>query len=787
MPASEGQEVQELYEFGPFRVDADREILLRDGEFVPLTPKTFQILLVLVRRRQEVVTKDDLMKAVWPDTFVEEANLSRNIFMLRKALGETPQDHRYIVTVPGRGYRLAESVRRVADQDLALVSAAPSELVAATHSEVEIEVNETRPWAWVVVGAVVVLAIALGLWRFLLHRTPLLTERDTVVLADFSNSTGDPVFDETLRQGMKVQLEQSPFLSLVSDSRIQQTLRLMGRHPDARLTPDVAREICERTGSTAVVSGSIATLGSRFVLGLEAKTCGSGEMLDAEQAEVAKKEDVLSALSQVAARFRTKVGESLASVEKYSKPLEQATTTSLDALKAYSTGVRVSFIDGFGAGIPFLEKAIAIDPQFALAYAHLGLWYSAMGESARGLETTSTAYQLRERASDKERYFITAMYHREVTGNLEASYQTLNSWTETYPRDQYGHALISGFSSQGTGRYEESIAHAQRAIKIDPGFTPAYVNVAFSQFYLDRIGEAKAALRRATERNLETPEILLLRYHLAMLDGDEAEMQRVTERAKDKPGAGDWMLYSQALVLARSGRLRAAREMSERAVDLARQGHENERAATYIAGVAAWEALFGNADAARREALAALDSSKGRDIEFAAAFALGLAGESARCSAAADDLEKRFPEDTSVRSNYLPALRGLLALRGGSPKKALEALQPAVAYESVVDALDFNTFFGGLYPTYVRGEAHMAAHKYPEAAAEFQKILDHQGLLASDPVAAVALLESARAYARAGDAAKAKAAYEGLFAIWRNADAESRTLREAKAEYDGLR
>ena len=784
MRASEGQQIQELYEFGPFRVDANREILLRNGDPVPLTPKAFQILLVLIRRGQEIVTKEDLMQTVWPDTFVEEANLSRNIFLLRKALGETPQDHRYIVTVPGRGYRLAESVRCVAP--IASLVASSAELLAASHSEVEIEVTETRSWGWIVAGGVLGLLIALVVWRFFFHTPPVLTERDTVVLADFSNSTGDPIFDETLRQGMKVQLEQSPFLSLVSDGRIQQTLKLMGQMPNARLTTDVSREICERTGSTAVVSGSISMLGSEYVLGLEARACHASETLDAEQVEIAKKEEVLGALSKLAVRLRTKLGESLTSVEKYSKPLEQATTTSLDALKAYSTGVRISFSEGFGAGIPFLERAVSIDPQFALAYAHLGLWYSATGESSKGMETTRKAYELRDRASDEERFFITALYHREVTGNLEESFKTFQAWTETYPRDPYGHSLLSGFSSQGTGRDVESIAHATRAIELEPDLTPAYVNIAFSEFYRDRVNDAVAALKRATERKVETPEILLLHYYIEFEKGDAAGMKVAAERAKGRPGAEDWMAFSEALLAARSGALRQARERLKRAMQLAQQEHEKERAATYLAGAADWDALFGNAEEARRDAALALSSSNGRDVEFAAAFALALAGDLPRARKLANDLEKHFPEDTSVRFNYLPALRGMVALREGKPEQAVEALQPAVAYETAVSAIDFNTFFGGLYPMYVRGEAYMASHKYAEAAAEFQKLLDHGGLLAGDPVGAVSLLESSRAYARAGDTAKARVMYQKIVATWDKADEDIRLVQRAKVEYASL-
>lgn len=778
MPAGEGQEVKELYEFGPFCVDADRELLLRDGVPVAVTPKTFQILLVLLRRGQEVVTKDDLMKEVWPDTFVEEANLSRNIFLLRKALGESPQDHRYIVTVPGRGYRLAENARRLVDQDVAMV--------AASHSELQIEVEETRPRLWIGIGVAALVACAtLASW-VAFHRVPVLTTRDTVVLADFRNSTGDAIFDETLRQGLKVQLEQSPYLSMASDSVIQETLRMMGRLPDTKLTAEVAREICERSGGAAVLSGSIALLGSRYVVGLEAKSCRTGITLDDEQAEAARKEDVLRVLSSIAKRFRTRVGESLASVAKYSTPLEQATTTSLDALKAYSTGVRVAFTSNYESGIPFMERAIAIDPEFALAYAHLGLWYSSVGESAKSVDSTRKAYTLRDHASESERFFITALYQRDVLGNLEASYQTLEEWAQAYPRVPHVHALISGLSSQGTGRYDEGIAQAQRALELDPYFTPAYVNIAFSQFYRDDIGATKAALHRAADRLVETPETLALRYNIAFLDSDTAEMARVLALAKGKPGAEDWVLYSQALTLATAGQLHAARDTAARAIGTARQEHKNERAATLLAGEAVWEALFGHVEAARRHTREALALSQGRDVQFAAGFALALTGDVAGVKTIAADLANRFPEDTSVQFNYLPALNGIIALRQNSPENAIETLRPALSYESAVNALDFNAFFGGLYPVYVRAEAYVAQHKDAEAAAEFEKLLRHNGLLAADPVGSFALLELARSYVRVNQLEKARRAYEQLLRIWSNADADTRLPHDARAEYNHL-
>ena len=629
-------------------------------------------------------------------------------------------------------------------------------------------------------------AVALLIFSVHARRAMGLTEKDTIVLADFTNTTGDPVFDLALRQGLEIQLEQSPFLSLISEERIQHTLRQMGQPPDARLTPERAREICERTASAAVLEGSIASLGSQYVLGLRAKTCGAGDVLDDEQVQAARKEDVLKALSQMSSKFRTRVGESLATVEKHDTPLYEATTPSLEALKAYSTSMRVSFTRGEGDAVPWLKRAIEIDPQFAMAYAALGLNYSELGESVLSFESTSKAYELRDHTSDRERFFITTVYYRDVTGNLEKEQQTLALWAQSYPRDRDAHGLMSGFATQGVGQYEKSVEEARIAVGIDPDFSPGYVNIAADYFYLDRLTEAEATVQQAVERKLGWPETLLLQFYLAFLKGDREGMDRAAALAKGKPWVEDWMEHSQALVLARSGHLRAAAESSRQAVDLAQKAGQRERAATYMAGKAVWEAFFGDAPAARRSAMAALELSKGRDVEYGGAFALALAGDFSRSQALASDLEKRFPEDTSVQFNYLPALRALFALNQHEPQKAIELLQAAAPYDFAVPAIDFNAFFGGLYPVYVRGQAFLAERQGTAAAAEFQKILDHRGIVAGDPVGAMARLQLGRALALSGDKTKAKATYWDFLTLWKDADSGVPILAQAKAEYAKL-
>ena len=718
------------------------------------------------------------MKTVWPDTFVEEANLSRNIFMLRKALGESPQDHRYIVTVPGRGYRLAENVRLVPEHELSIV--------AAKHSKVQVEIKESRPWGWISVALILLLAVAAGAFRFFSQRATVLGERDTVVLADFANSTGDPVFEGTLRQGMAVQLEQSPFLSLISDQRIEQTLKMMGRPADAPLTPDTAQEICERTGSAVVLEGSIARLGSEYVLGLRAKNCRTGDIVDQEQVEAQRKEDVLHGLSQMASRFRTRAGESLPSVEKFSTPLAEGTTASLDALRTYSAAQKIAFSTSLVAALPLFERAVQIDPQFALAHAHLGLVYSDIGESVLSAASTKQAYQLRERASEREQFFITALYDRQVTGNLEKAQQTCKLWAQTYPRDIAPHGLIAGFIYQSSGQYEKSIAEAREAIRMNPDFSPAYINLAYSYFYTDRLAEAENAIRQAAERQIELPELVLMRYYLAFLQNDPAAMDRAVALAKGNSGAEDWMAHSEALIWARSGQLHLARKMSRRAQDLALQAGQREKAATYETAVAVWEASYGNRRLARASAMAALALSRGRDVEYGAALALALAGDFPRSLVLANDLERRFPEDTSVRLSYLPALRGLAALSRRQPATAIAQLENPPPEEMAVTGITFFAFFGSLYPAYVRGEAYLATHQGPKAVTEFQKILDHRGVIAGDPIGALAHLQLGRAYAMAGDRLKAKAAYQDFLTLWKDADPDIPVLEEAKREYAKL-
>src|SRR5208337_1207949 len=537
-----------------------------------------EVLFLLMERRGQLVTREEIIEKLWgKNAFLDTDNaINTAIRKIRQVLKDDPEQPRFIQTVTGRGYRFIGQISEVVvpPADLQQLKrdphAAPTSIGATTGAPTGIG----KRWKLIVPAIVAVLALSVGGY-FYLRRTPKLTDKDTIVLADFSNTTGDSVFDGTLRQGLAVQLEQSPFLSLISEERIQQVLRLMGKPADARLTPEIAREICQRTASAAVLDGSIASLGSQYVLTLRAKDCRTGDVLDEEQVQAARKEDVLNALSQIASRFRTRVGESLSTVKSHDTPLAEATTPSLEALKAYSAGWQVSYSSGAATAVPFFSRAIEIDPNFASAYAALGRMYGDIGESILSAKNTSKAYQLRDRASDQEKFFISVTYDLQVTGNLEKAQQACDVWIQTYPRAWLPHALLSVGIYLPLGRYEEAVEETKTALGIDPDFAIGYANLAISYVSIGRTAEAENTLQQAFERKLEIPDFSVLRYAIAFLKDDKKGMERKAE-SREKPGVDDWMANSEGFVSAYSGQLEEARKMSRRAADLARKAVRRE-------------------------------------------------------------------------------------------------------------------------------------------------------------------------------------------------------------------
>ena len=641
-------------------------------------------------------------------------------------------------------------------------------------------------WASVTGVTLLVIGLAIGAWLFFSRKAHALTDKDTVILADFTNSTGDAVFDGTLRQGLAVQLEQSPFLSIIPEDRVQQTLQMMGQPADARLTPQLAQEVCQRTASAAVLEGSIATLGNQYVVGLRAENCRTGKVLDDQLIQAAKKEDVLNALSQMASKFRARVGESLATVQQHDVPLEEASTSSLQALQAYSMGWERNATAGGDAGLPFFKRAVEIDPKFAMGYAALGLFYGSTGESNLATENIRKAYELRDRANDREKFFITAYYDGRGTGNQEKAQQICESWVQSYPRDVTPHYFLAGFIYPVLGRYERAVEEGREGIELASDVHVGYYLLAYNFVYLDRLAEAEDLLRRTSEQKMEAPALSHLRFDVAFLKGDSAEMQREVAAAQGKPGTEDWISDRQAFALAYVGHLQESTRWSHQASDLAQQAGHRERAALFETRAALWEAFFGNAPMAKRTVKDALALAKNREVRYGAALALAISGDASQAQSLAIDLERDFPEDTSIRFNYLPSVYASLALEHGDPAKAIELLQANVPYELSSPRSATFAYFGALYPIYLRGQAYLALHRGAEAAREFQKIVDRRGITIGDAFGVLAHLGMARACAMQGDTAKARTAYKDFLTLWRDADPEVPILKKAKAEYAKL-
>jgi tetratricopeptide (TPR) repeat protein/predicted Ser/Thr protein kinase len=641
-------------------------------------------------------------------------------------------------------------------------------------------------WRWLAIAgaALVVAALATGGYLYFRRAAPL-TDKDTIVLADFANTTGEPVFDDSLKQALAIQLEQSPFLSIISEERVQQTLRLMDQSPDERLTPKLARELCQRVASAAVVEGSIASLGSQYVLGLRAVNCRTGDSLTEDQERALGKEQVLIAMDTAAVKLRKKLGESLRTIEKFATPVDQATTSSLEALQAYSLGRKsIEEKTDYAAAVPWFQRAISIDPNFAMARASLGTSYMVLGETTLAGESARKAYELRDRVSAREKLYIESRYHDIATGDLEKARQTYELWLAAYPRDSVPHGNLAVVYRK-LGQYESSLAEFREAFQLNPESGLSYVVLANSYIRLNRLKEARATADEALAKKLDSTRLRLRLCQLAFLQNDAEGMKRQVAWAANKPGVEDMFLNFEADTAAYSGKLGKARESSGRAVASAKRSQERETAASYEADAALREVLFGNVGEGRQRSSAALALSTGRDVLFQAALALAFADDVARGQALADDLAKRFPQDTIVLFTYLPTIHAALALTRNDSVKAIEALQSAAPYE--LGQPGDGAFQAALYPVYVRAEAYLAGHQGSEAATEFQKILDHRGIVVNAPIGALAHLGLARAYSLRGDNPKARAAYQEFLTLWKDADPDVPILITAKSEHAKLR
>jgi tRNA A-37 threonylcarbamoyl transferase component Bud32/predicted Zn-dependent protease len=647
----------------------------------------------------------------------------------------------------------------------------------AAAAPVTIATPVRKTWKIAIPIAAVAVAVALGLFFYSRGATAL-TEKDTIVLADFINKTGDPVFDETLKQALAVDLGQSPFLNILSDRKIAATMRLMGRAPDQPLTGELARELCQRVGSKAMLAGSISSLGNEYVIGLNAINCASGDTLLAEQARASGKGEVLRAVDNSASALRKKLGESLASVQKFSAPIEEATTSSLEALKAYSMARKVLFSQGDAPANPYYQQALELDPNFAMAYSGLAVNYANLGQATRSAENAKKAFDLRERVSEREKYRISALYYSFTTGEVDKANQFYELWKQSYPRD----ALPPGNLADNymrLGQWEKALLEVENSFRLEPSNNITNSNLAWIQLALNRMDEARTTVEQALARKLESYFLRLNKYEMAFLRGDKESMQQQLASAAGRPGEEDWLLSTQSDTEAYFGRLTKAREFSQRAVESARRADAKETAALWLANAALREAEFGNVSSARQQAMQAMALVPGRDVTCLAALALARVGDTEQAQKLAESLNKEFPLYTVVQGYWLPSIRSAIELNAKNAAGAVEILQAAAPYE-LAQSQPFQV--GMMYPVYLRGQAYLLARKGKEAAAEFQKIIDHRGVVLNFPLGALAHLGLARAYALQGDAEKSRAEYDTFLNLWKDADADVPILQQAKDE-----
>jgi DNA-binding winged helix-turn-helix (wHTH) protein/tetratricopeptide (TPR) repeat protein len=827
-----------IFQFGEFQVDVLARTLRRQKEIVTLNRRAFDVLLYLVRNPGKVITRDELLKNVWADAFVDENSLAQSISALRRALGEKPSDNSYIVTLPGRGYQFVVPVQVLVPESLAVADAAavgsygPSGLIFQQRTVRTSVITEEKAssgvaalpenpatgvsklWKIAVCVLLVAMITAGGLHYRSLQQSKRLTEKDTIVLADFANTTGDAVFDDALKTALSISLRQSPFLNVLPDSAVEKILRQMTRPAGTKLTPEVARELCQRAGSKAYLAGSIASLGSQYVLGLKAVNCRSGDTLAEEQATAASKEKVLDALGDAASKLRPELGESLATVEKFDVPLAQATTSSLEALKTFSLGMKAGGEKGSAASLPYFLRAIEIDPNFAIGYLAVGDDYSNLSEVGRASEYVTKAFQLRERTSEWEKLSIAAAYYR-VTGDLDKAAQTSQERVQSYPREWLGYSVL-GLVLASQGQYEKSAEIAKQGLRVASDQVYLYEVLASDAIALQRFDQARQIIHQAQTRKLDDSFLHNDLYALAFLAADPAAMAEQQQWFASRPEYENFGLALASDTEAYAGHVAKSRELTRRAVDSAIRTDNKENAAIWQTNIALQLAAYGNAAEARQsaaEVLKLVPASPGAEAEAALAFA--MAGDTARAESMEQDVGKRFPLNTQMHALWLPAIQAQLALNRNQPASALNAL---VASPIELGNIPFGNNISCLYHVYVRGEAYLADGQGSAAAAEFQEILDHGGIVWNCWTRALAHLGVARAYAlevgqggvgtdaaqagpeqsrrvqatpsSAPDAEAARtralAAYKDFFTLWKDADPDIPILKQAKAEYAKL-
>jgi len=784
---------------GVFEVDLRAGELRQDnGAVLVLPDQPLQILRILIEADGEMVTREEIRQRLWPDDTVVEFDSSINnaIKKLRRALVDSAEEPHYIGTIAKRGYRLLVPVERVGTEDgppEPNQTADPSTRAEALSRDDTVDKSlsvgqiiaepwRRSRWKWGATAVLVVAAAIAGTLYWRAHRAPKLTERDTIVLADFDNKTGDPVFDDTLQQALSIQLEQSPFLNVVSGRKVRAILKLMNRASEP-LSEDVGREICVRTGSKATLVGSIAASGNEYVIDLRAVSCDLGNPIAKVEERAADKQGVLTAVDKAAKQLRNKLGESLGSIDKSAMPLQEVTTPSLDALRAYSMGSKTRMTKGSHAAIPFYQRAVEIDPNFAIAYDALAVVSRNVNDFQREEECARKAYQLRDRASERERFAIQANYYERVTREMDKAAQTYELWQSRYPGD-FRPAAGLGSVYCYLGNMEKYLEQARAMMRLEPNFYGSYENLSSAYENLNRLDEAEEVLKQAEQHHLGGPALLMDRYELAFLKGDRAEMTELAAALKKVPGLEDPLFAMLGDTEAWYGKFKNARELGQQAVEFAERNNDKEAAAFYLAMQALSRAPAGNRLQARADAAAALKLSQSLNTKATSALAMAQAGDVSAAKAAAAELDKAYPLSTAVQEYWLPTIDAAIALQAKEGNRAVHALEKT-------RALELGTVGPYLCPAYVRGEAYLMVGDGQAAAREFHKFIDHYGTVSFFTWGALARLGLARAYAleaQTDPAArdKARTAYQNFLTLWKDADPDIPIYQQAKAEYARL-
>jgi DNA-binding winged helix-turn-helix (wHTH) protein/Tfp pilus assembly protein PilF len=759
----EQSQLPRVLRFGIFELDVRAGELRKNGTKLKLQEQPFQVLCALLDRPGELVTREELRNRLWPvDTFVDfDHSLNAAIKRLRDALGESADAPVFIETMARRGYRFVAPVKALQD-----ASEADFSLGADVRSAAALASRREWRWKSMVAVSVGVLGLAAGGYYFYSLQRSKLTDADTIVLADFVNSTGDTVFDDTLKTGLSVALRQSPFLNVLPDGRVVATLQQMTLPGNTKLTPEVVRELCLRSGGKAYIVGSIASLGSEYVLGLKAANCERGDVLAQEQVTASAKEQVLKALDEASSKLRDELGESLATVQKFDVPVE-ATTSSLEALKAYSMGVRAQ---GGAESLPYFKRAVELDPNFALAYAAMGPVYRDFHEDRLRIENVEKAYELRGRVSEREKWKLSVDHYTLVTDEVEKAIQAAQVWVQSYPRDPDAHEGLAN-AYRRLGQFDKALTQYEVAMRLDPDNAWLYGIVALMYMHLNRLDEADSILEQARARQLDHSFLHVDKYYLAFLNGDTAGMQQQVEWATGKPGDEAGFLNMQSDTEAYYGRLVRAREFSRRAVQSAIRADFKDTAAHWQAIAASREATFGNSRVAMRDVAAALALSRDVSVIWISAETLARVGDHAGAEHLLSELQSSEP--WSVRTEFSAGME----VNKGNAAQAL----------ALLETLEPRGLWLGLDPAYLRGQAYLLAHDGPSAAAEFQKVLEYRSLVRNELIGALAHLQLGRAYVLMGETAKAKAAYQDFLTLWKDADPDVPILIAAKLEFANLK